>query len=167
MISRLKKATILLRLISFAKIPLLFYCRPKIVHIDDSSIQIMIKLNRKTKNHINSMYLGALVIGADIASGYLALEKTRLLKDKISLVFKDMSSNFIKRADTNVIFSCGMGKEIDSMIEETVLTGERINRAIQVTAYSENNKDNIFATFSLTLSLKKIVPRVGLEPTRP
>ena len=166
MISRLKKATILLRLISFVKIPLLFYCRPKIVHIDDSSVQIMIKLNRKTKNHINSMYLGALVIGADIASGYLALEKTRLLKDKISLVFKDMSSNFIKRADTNVIFSCGMGKEIDSMIEETILTGERVNKAIQVTAYSENDKDNIFATFLLTLSLKKIVPRVGLEPTR-
>ena len=77
-----------------------------------------------------------------------------------------MSSNFIKRADTNVIFSCEMGKEIDSMINETISTGERVNRSIKVIAHSQNDKENVFATFSLTLSLKKIVPRVGLEPTR-
>ena len=166
MISKIKKATILLRLLSFVKIPLLFYCRPKVVHLDDSSVHILIKLNRRTKNHLNSMYLGALVIGADIASGYLAIEKTGSLDSKVSLVFKNMNSDFLKRADTNVIFACEMGQEIDSMIKETLSTGERVNKPIEVIAYSEQDRKNIFAKFMLTLSLKKIVPRVGLEPTR-
>ena len=96
MISKIKKATILLRLLSLVKIPLLFYCRPRVVHLDDSSVHILIKLNRRTKNHLNSMYLGALVIGADIASGYLAIEKTGSLDSKVSLVFKNMNSDFAR-----------------------------------------------------------------------
>ena len=47
---------------------------PKIVQISDESLEIKIRLNRRTKNHLNSMYFGTLSIGADITGGFLAMK---------------------------------------------------------------------------------------------
>jgi len=77
LISGLRKINLYLSLLSFWKIPLLFYCRPRIISIDDTTIKVKIKLKRKVKNHLGSMYLGALTIGADITSGYFAFHFLR------------------------------------------------------------------------------------------
>ena len=56
-------------LLGFFKIPIIGFTRPKLITIDEENISVKIKLNRRTKNHLNSMYFGALAVGADIAGG--------------------------------------------------------------------------------------------------
>ena len=147
--------TLYIRFFGLIKIPLLFYCRPKVVSIDEESVEIKIPLKRRTKNHLGSMYLGALSVGADITSGILALETIKSADKKISLVFKDFKANFLKRAEGDVHFVCKEGKKIKSMVENTLKTGERINKEINVEAFVPKvDVDNPVAAFVLTLSLK-------------
>jgi len=63
--SELSKAKRMLWLFGFFKIPLIGYVNPKLIKLTDKSMVVKIPLRRKTKNHLGSMYFGALGIGAD------------------------------------------------------------------------------------------------------
>ena len=65
----IRKMKWLLFLLGRVKIPLIGYTNPKLLSIDAQSVRVRIKLRRRTKNHLNSMYFGALAVGADIAGG--------------------------------------------------------------------------------------------------
>lgn len=134
------------------KIPMLGFARPKLVSIDGDEVVMKIKLRRRTKNHLNSMYFGALAVGADTAAGihafYLAADK----KLKLSLAFKSCNAEFLKRAETDVTFVCKQGKKIADQMEASVKTGERQNEDIFVEAF--NTENELVATFIMTLSLK-------------
>jgi len=133
---------------------MLFYCHPKIIYFDEKCIKVKIKLRRKVKNHLGSMYLGALAVGADITSGYFALHFAKKNHKKISLVFKDFQADFIKRPMADVVFQCDMGEEIQKLIKMAVDTNERQNLPIKVCATSPQISSDICANFTLTLSVK-------------
>lgn len=59
----------------FTKVPLIWLCRPKIIAINEKMVEVKIPLRKRTKNHLNSMYFGALAVGADVAGGFLAMSK--------------------------------------------------------------------------------------------
>ena len=154
MFTSLKKINLYLKLISFWNIPLLFYCRPKIIFLDEKTIKVKIKFKRKVKNHLGSMYLGALTIGADITAGYFAFHFLRLHKKKISLIFKDFHADFYKRAMSDVQFTCDMGNDIKEMINKSVKNPERVNLPVIVTATVPSISNEVVARFILTLSVK-------------
>ncbi|EGU61037.1 hypothetical protein VINI7043_19073 [Vibrio nigripulchritudo ATCC 27043] len=88
MLSALQKANLYLQIFGFSKVPLIWLCRPKILNIDEQSVEVRIPLRRRTKNHLNSMYFGALAIGADLAGGFMAMGKAQERGGKVSLAFK-------------------------------------------------------------------------------
>ena len=67
------KMTMFIRYFGITKVPMIFYCRPKVIEISSDSVTVKIPLLRRNKNHVGSMYLGALSVGADITSAMLAL----------------------------------------------------------------------------------------------
>ena len=71
------------------RIPLILYCRPKVMSISNTRLEVKIKFNRRTKNHLNSMYFGVLSVGADVTGGFLAMKFIQESKSQISLIFKD------------------------------------------------------------------------------
>ena len=77
------KMTMYIRFFGLFKVPMIFYCRPKVLDINEESVKVKIPLNRRTKNHVGSMYLGALSVGADITSAMLALELIKSSERKI------------------------------------------------------------------------------------
>ena len=149
------KQTLTVRYFGFTKIPLIFFVKPQVIQLDKTQCKIRIPLRRRSKNHLHSMYFGALAIGADLASGLLAMQMIARSEKKISLVFKDMQADFLKRVDADAIFTCTDGEKISSLIQEVILTGERQHKSlnIKVTA-PDKYGDEILATFTLTLSLK-------------
>ena len=149
--SLLKKANRRLFLFGLFKIPMIRYCRPKIVQLDNESIRIKIPFRRRTRNHVNSMYFGAMSVGADLASGFLAYHLFEVQGVNASLVFAGAQSKFTKRAEGDVYFHCASGKEILSMIHESTETGERITRTIPVVCLCKNEQ---VAEFQMELSLK-------------
>ncbi|HEY8887948.1 MAG TPA: DUF4442 domain-containing protein, partial [Gallionella sp.] len=65
MLSEKALATLGLRLFGFAKIPMMLYVRPSVMEISNERVVVRIPLTRRTRNHLGSMYFGALSVGAD------------------------------------------------------------------------------------------------------
>ena len=103
-------------LLGFFKIPIIGFTRPKLITIDEENISVKIKLNRRTKNHLNSMYFGALAVGADIAGGIHVFYFSEILDKKVSFSFKGMNAQFLKRAESDVYFSSNEGHIIKDAI---------------------------------------------------
>ena len=155
MISSLTKANLYLNFFGLTKIPLLWFCRPKIIHLDKKSVEIKIPLKRRTKNHLGSMYFGALSVGADITGGFLAMICIQNSKRKVALIFKDFKADFLKRAEGDVHFRCNQGSDIIRLVEKTIDSGQRENMIVNIDAYVPSISDDIVANFELTLSLKE------------
>lgn len=139
------------------KIPLIGYLRPKIISIDDQQLIVKISLNRRSKNHLHSMYFGALAVGADLAGGMHGVYHAHRAKAKISLAFKSFEAQFLRRPEADVYFVSQMGGEVQKMIVDSQKSGERINKPIQVKAfihYPENPEE--VANFVLELSIKAL-----------
>ncbi len=156
MISALTKANFFLNYFGFFKVPFIWLARPKILHLDSEKVEIKIPLKRRTKNHLNSMYFGVLAVGADVAGGYMAMNKAQESGKRVSLAFKTVQGQFLKRPEADVHFICEDGKLIDEMLAETFATGERVNRPVKITATCPSlHGDEPMAEFFLTLSLKR------------
>lgn len=140
------------------QVPLISKVKPKIITLDNSALVIKIPLNRMTRNHLRSMYFGTLSIGADLAGGLHAFYLAKQQNTAISLAFKSFEAQFLKRPEDDVYFVCNNGAIIQEMLNETLSSGLRINRKISVMAYTDYPAmNNLVATFSLELSLKKAV----------
>jgi hypothetical protein len=154
----LRRANWLLRWFGLFKVPVIGYCRPQVMHLDERTVSIKIPLQRRTRNHLGSMYFGVLAVGADLAGGALAVFLTDKRKLKTSIAFKAVSGQFFKRPEHDVVFTCNDGRAIATMIAEAEASGERINRSINVVANCPVQfGDEVVASFELILSLKVLI----------
>ena len=149
------KTNLFIKYFGFTKVPLIFYCKPKVVAISNTSVTLKIPLIRRNRNHVGSMYIGALTIGADLSSALLALNIVDKSKRKIIPIFKDLKAEFLKRAEGDVHFICDEGEKIDRMMKKVLSQNIRVNEVINVVAYVPSKLGkNPVAKFSLTLSIK-------------
>jgi hypothetical protein len=150
------KATALLRGFGLAYIPLLFSVAPKVVELSDARAIVRIPLNRWTRNHLKSMYFGALAIGADCVGGLLAVHHIRQRRAKnVQLSFKNFRADFLRRPEGDVLFICEAGAEIATLVEEVLASGERRNLTVKSHAVLAEKPEERVAAFELTLSLKR------------
>lgn len=157
MFSQLTKANFHLNMFGFFKVPFIWLASPKIIDLTSQRVEIKIPLKRRNKNHLNSMYFGVLAVGADLAGGYMAMNKAEHCGKKVSLAFKGVEGKFLKRPEADVHFICEDGSRIDKMLEETFETGQRVNRDVKITAICPSlHGQESMAEFSLTLSLKSM-----------
>jgi acyl-coenzyme A thioesterase PaaI-like protein len=147
------RETLVLRGFSFFRIPLLYFISPSVVDLSDSRCEVRIPLNRRTKNHMGSMYFGVLCAGADCAGGLMAFRLGQAAG--VSLLFKDFQAEFLKRAEGDVHFSCEEGAQVRELVDRVARSGERENLPVHVTATvpSKLGSEPV-AKFVLTLSLK-------------
>ncbi|VAW29091.1 hypothetical protein MNBD_BACTEROID06-843 [hydrothermal vent metagenome] len=151
----LKKAQRMLWLFGFFKIPLIGFVKPKLLELTDKRMVVKIRLRRKTKNHLGSMYFGSLAIGADLAGAFQSFYIADKMKVKLSIVFKNFEASFLKRPESDVYFISEEGFTIKEMVEETIKTKERVTKDIKisaVTGYPINPE--VVSEFVLGLSVK-------------
>lgn len=139
-------------LLGVFKIPMIGFVRPKLISLNDEELSVRIRLRRRTWNHLGSMYFGALAVGADLAAGLHAFYFSELKGYKTSLAFKGIRGEFIKRAESDVIFRCTEGQKILEVLEKSKAEGDRVNVPVEVKAYNSENEE--VATFELILSLR-------------
>ena len=144
-----------MRLFGLTRIPIIFFCMPRVVSVTETNLEIKIKLNRMTRNHLNSMYFGVLSVGADVTGGFLAFQYIRASKSRISLIFKDFHADFLKRAEGDVHFQCDEGQAIQELVIQAIKTGKRENMPIHIIATVPSISKDPVAKFILTLSIKK------------
>ncbi len=146
------------------EVPLIGYLRPKLFALTDQEIIIKLPLTRRSKNHLNSMYFGALSIGADVAGGFHGLYHAQQSGLNVSLAFKSFEAHFLRRPESDVYFVSTMGEEVRNMIMESKRTRLRVNKPIRVNAYTHyfENREEV-AHFVLELSLKIIGNSPGVS----
>ena len=148
--------TVRLRLWTLANVPLLFYLRPSVVQATDRRCVVRIPLSRRSRNHLGSMYFGALCAGADLAGGLTAKRHIDASGRKVSLIFKDLQARFHKRAEGDVLFTCEDAEAIGELVSRTIASGEREELPVRIVAtVPDKLGEEPVAEFTLTLSLKR------------
>lgn len=87
---------------SHFKVALIGYLRPRLISLTDEQIVIRIPLNRRSRNHLNSMYFGSLSVGADLAGGLHGFYHAEQAHCKVMLAFKSFQAQFLKRPESDV-----------------------------------------------------------------
>ncbi|MBL4862895.1 MAG: DUF4442 domain-containing protein [Crocinitomicaceae bacterium] len=134
------------------KIPMIGFIRPRLVDLNDVEASIKIKLRRRSKNHLKSMYFGALSVGADVSAGLHAFYFAEKMGKKVSFAFKGMKVDFLMRAETDIMFTSQQGMLVEQAMLDSLKQGERVNRPIQVIA--TNTHGDIVARFELIISVR-------------
>jgi len=148
----LSKMNWLLFLLSRFKIPMIGFVRPKLLLLNDTDVEVRIRLRRGTKNHLKSMYFGALAVGADVAAGIHTFYFAEKLGKKVSFAFKGMNAEFLKRAESDIIFKCNQGDLIRRAIEKSEKEQIRINETVVVNAI--DNQGEVVAKFDMIVSVR-------------
>jgi acyl-coenzyme A thioesterase PaaI-like protein len=153
---KLLKETWKLRAFGMLKIPIVFFCSPRIHEMSEDALEIVIPLNYRTKNHLGSMYFGVLAVGADVAGGLLAMNRIIDQGNQVNLIFKDFRAEFLKRPEADVHFRSTDGAKVRALVDRAMKTGERENETVEIVATCPK-KTGIepVARFFLTISLKK------------
>jgi acyl-coenzyme A thioesterase PaaI-like protein len=151
------KDTLWVRFFGLRKIPMLLYVKPVVVELNERRCVIKIPFRRRTRNHLGSMYFGALSVGADLAGGIIAMRIISRSRDKISLIFKDFSARFLSRIESDAFFICEDGENIKKALEETITSKGRVNLPVTVKVKkSDSFESEALAECFLTLSLKAL-----------
>jgi len=151
------KATMTVRLWALRNVLLLWLIGPRIIEINDRRCEMVVPLNWRTRRRdIHAMYLGVLVMGADVAGGLIAFNLITRSKRAVSFLFKDVKGEFFKRAEDDVHFVCEEGSAIRDLVGRAMATGERQEATVHVVATvpSKLGSEPV-AKFELTLSVKK------------
>jgi acyl-coenzyme A thioesterase PaaI-like protein len=163
----LLKETLFVRALAL-KIPMFLWLGPRVLELDDEGCAIEIPFGWRSKNHLGSMYVGALCAGADLASG---LNAAKLIQERyrdVRLVFADMRCEFLKRADGDVVFRSRDGRRVAEAVRKTDESGERVTLPIEVVAtVPRKYGDEPVARFTMGLSLKRTDAGVAREDGRP
>jgi len=150
------KANLALKAFGFWKVPMIFWTRASLTELTDQRCVVTLPLKRRNRNHLGSMYFGALAVGADCAGGLLAFHWIRKIDPRVSLVFKDFRADFLRRPEGDVTFTSEDGARMRALVEKAVATGERHNDTVTVVARCpERSGEEPVARFELTISVKR------------
>jgi acyl-coenzyme A thioesterase PaaI-like protein len=151
----LLRETLFVRLFSL-RVPVLLFLGPRVERLDDERAEVSIRLRWRSRNHLGSMYFGALCAGADLAGGLAAARLIRERHPRVSLVFGDVQGHFLKRADGDVTFTCADGRRIAQAVAAADAGGERVTIPVDVVATVPSKyAGEPVARFTLGLSLKR------------
>lgn len=149
---RLKQIQKQVFLLGFFKIPMLWFVRPKVISIDENECVVKIRLRRRTRNHVRSMYFGAMAVGADLSAGLHTFYFAGKDQNRMHFVFKSMACEFLKRAESDVRFISREGDKIKATVEKARESGERQNQEVMVEGV--DNENEVVATFKMVVSVK-------------
>ena len=129
--------TVSLKLFGLTKVFMIWWVRPRVAELSAYRCEVVIPLSRRTRNHLRSMYFGALCVGADCAGGLMAFEEVKRSGKRIDIVFKAVSGEFLKRPESDVHFVCEDGGKAAQLIEKAIESGEREETEVIISAHTK------------------------------
>jgi hypothetical protein len=148
------KFTALINLFSLLKLPLLAFVTPEFTEFTDEKCVVKIRLGYRTRNHLNSMYFGALAMGAELSIAAAAIQAIQDSGQRIDFIFKDFEAKFLKRGDAHVLFICDQVADVRALVQTAAASNKRSEQTFQGFARTVNSEEPIM-TYRLTLSVKK------------
>ena len=149
------RETLAIRLFAL-RVPALLFLGPRVMELDAERCAVKVPLRWRSRNHVGSMYFGALCAGADLAAALNAFHAIRHGHPRVVPVFKDVKAEFLKRADGDVWFRANDGLRVAEAVRQADESGERITLPVEVVAtVPAKYGDEPVARFTLGLSLRR------------
>lgn len=148
------KLTFFINMYGLVKIPLVLFIGPRVVESTAQKFILKVPLSRRVKNHLNSMYFGALAIGAELSIAAAAVVAITESKQKIDFVFKDFKADFLKRGEGDVFFVFEDVETVVQLIQDSLSSEERLEKKMKGYAYVPAKSSEPIMTYELTLSVK-------------
>ncbi len=149
------KATLYVRLFTMMKLPLLAWVRPSVIQMDENTTVLKIPLARRTKNHLNVMYFGALAMGGEATVALPAVIAIRDTGNKVNFLFKDFQANFLRRAEGDVHFHCEESAQVRELINKALKSDDRFEHTFRSFAVVPSKDPNeVIAEFKVTMTVK-------------
>lgn len=140
---------------SLVNIPLLAFCTPRVIELDEDRAVARIRLDRRTRNHLGVMYFGALAMGAELSIALKCLQAISASGQKIDFIFKDFECEFHRRADGHVHFICDEAAAVQNLISLAAATSERLTETFAGYAIIPGrDSSEPVMSYKLTLSVK-------------
>jgi hypothetical protein len=148
------KITAYVNVRSLLTLPLLAFCTPNVIRLDDERSEVKMRLDWRTQNHLRVMYFGALAMGAELSIALKAIQEIQKSKQKIDFIFQDFDAQFLKRADNHVHFICDEAAGVAALIEKAKNSPDRFAQKFAGYAVVEGKPDIPVLKYNLTLSVK-------------
>lgn len=137
--------------------PMLRYIRPRLVELTSDRATVRINVSRRSKNHINSLFVGALATGGDCVGALIPIKFMFETGHRTPPIVKSVSSEFYKKVKKYAYFTCTQGKELYELCNAAVASGEPQEFTVHVivTAPAEYG-DEFVARISQVMSVKDL-----------
>lgn len=137
--------------------PMIRYVSPRLVEITSDRATVRIDVSRRTKNHVNSLFLGALTAGGDCVAALFPMKFMFETGHPAAPIVKSVSSEYYKKIMKYAHFTCTQGRELYEVCHAAVVSGERreITVHVMVTAPAEFG-DEVVARISQVMSIKEL-----------
>ena len=112
-----------LRLGMWRRLPSVAFWGMRITELTGERCSVLIPFTWFTKNPFKSIYFGALSGGAELSTGALC-EMMIIGKGNFSMLVTGFRAEFVKKATTNVTFTCDQGNELSSVLDQMTNAGD-------------------------------------------
>lgn len=150
--------TLLINLWCFINIRLISFIGVSIVRSDESGAVVRLKVGRRTKNHLNSMYMGSQVIGAEIGPIFYAIKYCELNDLQINSEYASVAAEFYKKTRSKYVY---FYFKDTSLIKDALIRADQTNdrqfQDVEVGVYDSESfeKRNLVSKFNFKATFRK------------
>ena len=135
------------------KLPLAWIAGSRVKRIDEEACAISMPFGWRNQNPFQSMYFAAQSMSAEMSTGMLCMLAIENSGESIAMLVSDNSSQFTKKANGHVTFTCNDGKKMFDAVAETCRTGEPV--LVEMTSVGVMDNGVEVSNFSFTWTVKK------------
>lgn len=144
------------RMYLLTRLPAAFFSGVKVREINEERCVTSVPYKWLTQNPFRSTYFASLAMAAEMSTGTIALSNVYERKPTVSMLVTKMEATYFKKARGTIFFTCEQGKEIASIIDEAVKTGE--GKSVIAKSTGKNKSGETVAEFLFTWSFKTRSP---------
>lgn len=148
----------LINLWCLINIRLISYVGVRIIKADKEATIVRLKVNRRTKNHLQSMYMGAQVIGAEIGPIFYAIKYCELNDLKINSEYTSVKAEFLKKTRSKyVYFYFPQAQLVEQALLNAQKTNERQYQDVAICVYDSDdfNDENLVSRFNFQATFRR------------
>lgn len=136
------------------KLPSAFICGVRVKEITFNRCVVSVKHRWINQNPFNSMYFAVQAMAAELTTGALVMLHIQESAKNIGMLVVSNTSVFTKKATGRITFVCENGNEIQSVIKNTIETGQSQTFWLKSVGTNEKGEQVSEMNFEWTIKLK-------------
>lgn len=136
------------------KLPSAYLCGVRVKEVTFNSCKVSVKHRWINQNPFRSMYFAVQAMAAELSTGALVMLHIQNSKRNIGMLVASNRSSFTKKATGRITFECQNSNQIETAIQNAIVTGEGQTFWLKSIGTNENGEQVSEMDFEWTIKLK-------------